>query len=229
MRFWLAILVEEVEPSPLPNLDYRIVRGNSLLTTFNDVYIDLSYTTDKRTKLIRLKSELFELKEKLYCLNGDEKFECEIAIKNKILEIVKYQLNKDMNQALEGGAEKIDIFKNEHISEPEKKKRDKAKTVYSTKVQSLINMDALLNKLNSTNYSLMQRAQTDLDFFDWEIIFSEVFNDKGFDIVIGNPPYGVSIKGEYRENVVMLHGRVPDFEIYYYFIEIASKLLRKEV
>lgn len=25
----------------------------------------------------------------------------------------------------------------------------------------------------------------------------------------------------------MLHGRVPDFEIYYYFIEIASKLLRK--
>lgn len=227
LRFWLAILVEEVEPSPLPNLDYRIVRGNSLLTTFNDVYIDLSYTTDKRTKLIRLKSELFELKEKLYCLNGDEKFECEIAIKNKILEIVKYQLNKDMNQALEGGAEKIDIFKNEHISEPEKKKRDKAKTVYSTKVQSLINMDALLNKLNSTNYSLMQRAQTDLDFFDWEIIFSEVFNDKGFDIVIGNPPYGVSIKGEYRENVVMLHGRVPDFEIYYYFIEIASKLLRK--
>ena len=33
----------------------------------------------------KIKTE-FELKEKLYCLNGDEKFECEIAIKNKILE-----------------------------------------------------------------------------------------------------------------------------------------------
>lgn len=31
LRFWLAIIVDEKEPIPLPNLDYKIMRGNSLL------------------------------------------------------------------------------------------------------------------------------------------------------------------------------------------------------
>jgi len=43
--------------------------------------------------------------------------------------------------------------------------------------------------------------------------------------VIGNPPYGISIKGDYRTKVVDHLGKVPDFEIYYYFIECAYKLL----
>lgn len=47
----------------------------------------------------------------------------------------------------------------------------------------------------------------------------------GFDIVIGNPPYGVSIKDQYRKAVVGILGNVPDYEIYYYFIQIAEMLL----
>ncbi|MGI8597755.1 MAG: Eco57I restriction-modification methylase domain-containing protein [Chitinophagaceae bacterium] len=40
LRFWLALVVEEDEPQPLPNLDYKIMQGNSLLEKFEDV--DLS-------------------------------------------------------------------------------------------------------------------------------------------------------------------------------------------
>ncbi len=47
-----------------------------------------------------------------------------------------------------------------------------------------------------------------------------------FDIIIGNPPYGVSIKDDYRKNVVKKLGKVPDFEIYYYFIELAYNRLK---
>lgn len=47
----------------------------------------------------------------------------------------------------------------------------------------------------------------------------------GFDIVIGNPPYGVSIKDELRKNVENFLGKVPDYEIYYYFIQIGEKIL----
>ena len=43
--------------------------------------------------------------------------------------------------------------------------------------------------------------------------------------MIGNPPYGVSIKDDYRKNVVSELGQVPDYEIYYYFIELSKKLL----
>ncbi|OJV80543.1 MAG: hypothetical protein BGO34_15735 [Bacteroidia bacterium 44-10] len=62
-------------------------------------------------------------------------------------------------------------------------------------------------------------------FFDSEWMFGE---EKGFDIVIGNPPYGVSIKGEYRKQVVKYLGKVPDYEIYYYFIEAAKKLVSEK-
>lgn len=61
---------------------------------------------------------------------------------------------------------------------------------------------------------------TSSPFFDSEWMFGV---KDGFDIVIGNPPYGVSIKGEYRKNVVKHLGNVPDYEIYYYFIQIAEK------
>lgn len=228
LRFWLAILVEEVEPSPLPNLDYRIVRGDSLLTTFNNEYIDLSYTTDKRTKLMKLKSELFRLEEKLYSLRSDEKFECEIDIKNKILEIVKYQLGIDKKKALEMSEDETHIFEEKKISKAQQKEKEKAKVTVSIKKRSLTAIDSLINKLFSDKKTLIERAQTDINFFDWEIIFSEIFNNDGFDIVIGNPPYGVSITGTKRDNVVALHGKVPDYEIYYYFIEVAARLLKTE-
>lgn len=61
-------------------------------------------------------------------------------------------------------------------------------------------------------------------FFDQEWMFDE---KEGFDIVIGNPPYGVSIKDNYRKNVVSYLGNVPDYEIYYYFIQVAEKFIIK--
>lgn len=60
-------------------------------------------------------------------------------------------------------------------------------------------------------------------FFDPEWMFNV---KEGFDIVIGNPPYGVSIKGEYRKAVVSAFGKVPDYEIYYYFIQAAGKFIK---
>ncbi|NBP70912.1 MAG: hypothetical protein EBU52_19515, partial [Cytophagia bacterium] len=40
LRFWLSLVVDEIEPQPLPNLDYKIMQGNSLLESFEGV--DLS-------------------------------------------------------------------------------------------------------------------------------------------------------------------------------------------
>ena len=59
-------------------------------------------------------------------------------------------------------------------------------------------------------------------FFDPEWMFGV---KNGFNVVIGNPPYGVSIKDNYRKKVVSCLGNVPDYEIYYYFIQIAERLI----
>lgn len=37
LRLWLALVVEEEEPSPLPNLDYKIMQGNSLLEEYEGI------------------------------------------------------------------------------------------------------------------------------------------------------------------------------------------------
>jgi len=54
-----------------------------------------------------------------------------------------------------------------------------------------------------------------------------MFGVEKFDIVIGNPPYGISVKGDYRKTVLSQLPKVPDFEIYYFFIEIAKKFLKE--
>ncbi|MCH7756736.1 Eco57I restriction-modification methylase domain-containing protein, partial [Patescibacteria group bacterium] len=68
----------------------------------------------------------------------------------------------------------------------------------------------------------MKQKYIDEAFPTW-FIFGE---KEGFDLVIGNPPYGVSIKGDYRKLVLDNLGKVPDYEIYYFFIELTHKLLK---
>lgn len=67
--------------------------------------------------------------------------------------------------------------------------------------------------------------------FEWRYEFPEVLDDnsryQGFDCIIGNPPYGVSIKEEYRKTVETKYDHMPDYEIYYYFISLGHKLLKE--
>jgi hypothetical protein len=66
--------------------------------------------------------------------------------------------------------------------------------------------------------------------FEWRFEFPEILNNEGdfegFDIVIGNPPYGVSIKGNERTAIVTRLNKVPDYEIYYFFINASRNILK---
>lgn len=49
LRFWLAMIVEEKEPMPLPNLHFKIMQGNSLLENYNGIpLVDLTETEVKK-------------------------------------------------------------------------------------------------------------------------------------------------------------------------------------
>ena len=59
LRFWLSIVVDEETPSPLPNLDYKIMQGNSLIESFEGV--DLSKLTyEKEYKKDKGEISLFD-------------------------------------------------------------------------------------------------------------------------------------------------------------------------
>ncbi len=50
----------------------------------------------------------------------------------------------------------------------------------------------------------------------------------GFDVVIGNPPYGVSFDKIQKQFLSKFDNLVPDFEIYIYFISLATNKLLKQ-
>ena len=59
LRFWLSIVVDEETPSPLPNLDYKIMQGNSLIDSF--IGVDLSKLTyEKEYKKDKGEISLFD-------------------------------------------------------------------------------------------------------------------------------------------------------------------------
>lgn len=135
-----------------------------------------------------------------------------------------------------------DLFTSEAILNKEAEMKDakhrifgaktvKTKRKYKERVIEL--RDELANMLEDIgavgNIEAQQLASWDMfdqnsssPFFDSEWMFDI---NNSFDIVIGNPPYGVSIKGQYRKDVVKHLGNVPDYEIYYYFIQMAEELL----
>jgi len=52
LRFWLSLVVDEDEPQPLPNLDYKIMQGNSLLESFEEIDLSNLLKDDNEQEII---------------------------------------------------------------------------------------------------------------------------------------------------------------------------------
>ena len=90
LRFWLAIIVDEEEPIPLPNLDYKIMQGNSLLECYDG--IDLSKMLEKPEYGLDYNEE----QRKLLKTNMDEYFDDnnheDKNNKNEVIKALVYDL-----------------------------------------------------------------------------------------------------------------------------------------
>ncbi len=60
LRFWLSLVVDEQVPQPLPNLDFKIVCANTLITTGYDKFVELAEKTQTPT-LLRMDGEIQKL------------------------------------------------------------------------------------------------------------------------------------------------------------------------
>ena len=185
LRFWLAIIVDEKTPHTLPNMDFKIMQGNSLIPTFEGNFVNL---TDKQrhinsSKIAECKKQLYELQRRYYLAESSTKNNLMIQIKYLILEIIKLQMDYEKRYEEQINAFTPDLFgiedNNPHL--------DSAKNQV---ISSCINMQEALHSKNSSTNEL---ASISLPFFDWRIMFPDVFTDSnrhnGFDIVIANPPY----------------------------------------
>ena len=222
LRFWLALVVDADKPQPLPNLDYKITCGNSLLSRYPiDAPIENVFVEYNKGKKENEKMTLAKYKELVSDYTNTSNHQTKELFRKTIEDIksaFKTELSNQFKERLAKLRGKVIMLEGPTLF-GERTKTEKAE------------LKKLKKKLNT-----LEKEQEDIqtnklyvDAFEWRFEFPQLLDDKGqftgFDIVIGNPPYGVSIKGEYRKAVVDIHGNVPDYEIYYYFIERARNLI----
>ena len=235
LRFWLSIIVDEHEPRPLPNLDYKFMQGNSLITTFAGEYVNLDTKNQQHlnvTKMLEAKKRLFELKKAYYSASGQQKYQLDVDIKNCILQLVSLQLDYEMRSWHSTHVVQGSLFDDSE----EKLSFAQIKADLPEDRLRIIEIgQALRQRLADTSIPLQERAQTDIKFFDWRIMFTEVFNrpsgENGFDIVIGNPPYvqlqgnGGEFAGQFENCHFETFARTGD--IYCLFYEKGWQLLKQ--
>jgi len=100
LRFWLSLIVDEETPQALPNLDFKIMQGNSLLEQYKGV--DLSTITELKTeKHGTYQTTMFDdmidvlrldLRKKLDKYYNCTDHKCKAILKQDIINNVKQQL-----------------------------------------------------------------------------------------------------------------------------------------
>jgi type II restriction/modification system DNA methylase subunit YeeA len=227
LRLWLTLVVdynlEDIEP--LPNLDYRLMCGNSLLEEFEEIKF---YNDEKETQVTLLvdleqekKVEALRKKIKEYFSIHDDK---EKLKKRKEINDIKDWL---IGTALQKRYRDLALQKKEAESRAnmlDEKSRKQYLSSFSKWLGSSSNIQKALEGLHN--------PKKEKPFFIWKLEFIDVFQEKGgFDIVIANPPYirQEKIKDQKpileKQNYEVFNSRA---DIYTYFYEKGYQLLKPE-
>lgn len=205
LRFWLSLVVDEEDIKnikPLPNLDYKIMQGNSLITSYEG--IDFDEIVDEYKPNTQLTINLW----------GDKSQDLKLELKNKQSEFLKtpyatrkIELKKEIEDII------INIVK--------------AKLEIKAK-EGKLNLQEMEDKIRNFAQNTENR-----NFFPWKLFFGDAFEQGGFDVVIGNPPYidsetmvneGLIFEREYlAKHYEWTRG---NWDIYIAFFEKAYRLLK---
>ena len=180
LRFWLSLIVDEETPQALPNLDFKIMQGNSLLEQYKGV--DLSTMTEKKaddTGMLTFFDDMIDVYRKELRDMLVQYFDCtdhkeKQSLRIRIIENVKQQLRE------------------QHIN---------------------------------VDFGDLDLSGND-QFFLWHTWFHDVFSKGGFDIVIGNPPYGADIDAFVKVYAKSYPSTSHGFkDVYKYFYDFSLRIL----
>lgn len=184
LRFWLALIVDEKNPHALPNMDFKIMQGNSLLEQYDGVELSgMSLDEQKKRKI-----------KKGQAWQATFAFDEQDALNNIQHAIKEYYLTDDQTS------------------------KSNLRRIINENVRSyIVNLKGCTSDIQT---KITKLPIPNDQFFLWHIYFKEVFDNGGFDIVIGNPPYGADI-----DKLVDVYGKLyPDTshgykDIYKYFFD----------
>ena len=237
LRLWLSLVVDETDIKnikPLPNLDYRIMQGNSLLTDF--MGINFNADKPKNSQHLMFKDKTDELIERFQQKKEEFLNESNVSRKAKLKDMVENLLVEIFETKLR--AYKADYFKrlenieNKYAVLPNQKDRDEMIKKEKEKLHKTSGFDSDAAKRQLKQFSSDRRIKP---FFLWNLYFSEVFHHEGgFDVTIGNPPYVRADSGkrhlELRQNIKdskQYETLWEKWDLYIPFIERSYKLLKE--
>ncbi|MFZ3055930.1 MAG: Eco57I restriction-modification methylase domain-containing protein, partial [Smithella sp.] len=199
LRFFIALLVDEkIEPQkdnwgiePLPNLDFKIMQGNSLISSFMGV--DFDADTDKTGAKTQTGFDFADADDGLIKAFEQKK----IDFQNEPGAEKKKQFKDEIEDLL------IQIFetrmkmqKADYFQALEDIERRNAVMPSASRVELIAKEKEKLSKKTGFDLENIEKQLREFTgkkktkpFFPWRLYFAEVFEKGGFDIVIGNPPY----------------------------------------
>ena len=186
LRFWLALVVDADEPQPLPNLDYKITCGNSLLSRYPiDAPIENVFVEYNKEKEEKEKMTFAKYKELVSEYTNTSNHQTKKLFRETIEDIksaFKTELSKQIKEKLSKLRGKIILLEGPTLFGD----RTKAEKTELKKLKEKLNIlekeqvDIQINKLY-------------VDAFEWRFEFPQLLDENGlftgFDITIGNPPY----------------------------------------
>lgn len=185
LRMWLSLVVDipsidDVEP--LPNLDYKLMCGNSLISTIHGEQLIPDPTKTQQgmlavTPIQQAIQPLSALQHRYFNAQTEE----------------RHQLRK---QILEAEANVFRVAVSDRQSHWEGKQRElenKIKLMKGkvSKVQEKEQAESITKLAELKRFATeVESGERSLSFFQYHLHFRDVFEGKsGFDCVIGNPPY----------------------------------------
>ena len=197
LRFWLALIVDEKSPEALPNLDFKIMQGNSLLESYEG--IDLSKLAvmsnmqiyspqsnlfgeleEEQTNIVYTQTkELKDFQDNLKHYFETTAHEERTNLRKAIEDYVRYTISYTLDTHKHGEERKIEQIQ---LSTKLTDKQSKAIAVAEENI----------NHLKEAIENVQKMELPNSQFFLWHTWFHDVFSHpskEGFDIVIGNPPY----------------------------------------
>ncbi|MDD1414634.1 N-6 DNA methylase [Dolichospermum sp. ST_con] len=187
LRFWLSLIVDEPKPKALPNLDYKIVVGNSLVSKFGDDIIDIDWEM-KDAKQGSLLVDVYQPDEILRKISEKQKqfFSPDSDKKTLAADIRDLKIDLLISQ--------LELMIKTKGMETKPTGTGKTLTKNTEIYLQTVGWKQNIKELKA----LKNKSDESLNFFDWKLDFPEVMNQQvvenvGFDIVIGNPPYGAKL------------------------------------
>ncbi|MED7858274.1 class I SAM-dependent DNA methyltransferase, partial [Campylobacter coli] len=240
LRLWIELLKHSFYQSfddenyhdlkTLPNIDINIKCGNSLVSYF-ETGKSLSHYPNIKERMSKYKRIVKDYKEGFYTdknLIAKEIKNLQESFKNFCL---KDKFNKEIKQLTNGANEYSkkygDFLADEHHDEKFKSFFSKNMFEFSFDEKVAIKEFANLKKEYDNIFNLESNHP-----FEWRFEFPEILDDdgnfKGFDLIIGNPPYIrqeelKELKSHLAKNYKVYKGTS---DIYTYFYELGFNVLK---